>query len=464
MKLFRSSFEVGRVLRSLWEVNHSSGLTDPKVALTSQKVKELAHFATDKIYGKDDSGPMECLRQSIGFVQTEMGKIGAAMHEGEYDFDGTEEAKTQSPLTLRAHAVKAEVRDMENLKLKLEAKENDIVELKKALKLKMDEFSELHVRKEMLEKKLEVLSKEQDDRLQKLQRKLDETTLLLRKKEKEFEETMDHLQADIDALELERGELKEKVKAMSKKALFEGLTKTGGLVSVSSPSSPTQSTPTLQSFTSGKDSVLLIKQNQDLKVALRHVKQENIRLQAAQMKKMMAALPPLKLPKKPTGLSSSTGFVNLSQGDQTEGACPRIDTTLRKSTELLRDIWKYATGLQVVDISKRRPATEPALEKTTPRHHQIESAIRLQQLQKRVDELRSDVVGLVASCQKGGKVSTDFSDFPAPGLTTVMQEKVSAGKLIGKIIIPTLSKGHGGTYPLTVNPDTLRLLHMKLIC
>lgn len=48
----------------------------------------------------------------------------------------------------------------------------------------MDEYSELHVRKEMIEKKLESVGKEQEERLEKLQCKLDETTLLLRKKEK----------------------------------------------------------------------------------------------------------------------------------------------------------------------------------------------------------------------------------------------------------------------------------------
>lgn len=42
-----------------------------------------------------------------------------------------------SPLSLRASAVKAEVRDVENLRLKLEAKENDIIELRKALKQKV---------------------------------------------------------------------------------------------------------------------------------------------------------------------------------------------------------------------------------------------------------------------------------------------------------------------------------------
>jgi hypothetical protein len=50
----------------------------------------------------------------------------------------------------------------------------------------------------------------------------------LKRKEKEFEETMDHLQADIDSLESERGELKEKLKNYSKKALIEGISKSAG--------------------------------------------------------------------------------------------------------------------------------------------------------------------------------------------------------------------------------------------
>lgn len=55
------------------------------------------------------------------------------------------------------------------------------------------------------------------------QRKLEEAQKQMQRKEKEFEETMDHLQADIDSLESERGELKEKLKNYSKKVFIEGV-------------------------------------------------------------------------------------------------------------------------------------------------------------------------------------------------------------------------------------------------
>merc|ERR1739846_261866 len=60
---------------------------------------------------------------------------------------------------------------------------------------------------------------------EKLQRKLDDTQALLKRKEKEFEETMDQLQTDIDSLENERGELKNKLKETTKKVLLEGITR-----------------------------------------------------------------------------------------------------------------------------------------------------------------------------------------------------------------------------------------------
>lgn len=58
-----------------------------------------------------------------------------------------------------------------------------------------------------------------------LQRKLDEANQLMKRKETEFEETMDHLQADIDSLECEKGELKDKLKSYSKKVLVDGIVK-----------------------------------------------------------------------------------------------------------------------------------------------------------------------------------------------------------------------------------------------
>ena len=49
--------------------------------------------------------------------------------------------------------------------------------------------------------------------------------MLLKKKEKEFEETMDQLQNDIDSLESERGELKTKLKETTKKVFIDSISR-----------------------------------------------------------------------------------------------------------------------------------------------------------------------------------------------------------------------------------------------
>lgn len=46
--------------------------------------------------------------------------------------------------------------------------------------------------------------------------------------DREFEQTMDALQADIDTLEQEKLELKERLSVLSKKTLLEGLTRQAG--------------------------------------------------------------------------------------------------------------------------------------------------------------------------------------------------------------------------------------------
>lgn len=45
----------------------------------------------------------------------------------------------------------------------------------------------------------------------------------------EYDETMDHLQSDIESLETEKGELREKLKALNKKTLYEALSKSSPL-------------------------------------------------------------------------------------------------------------------------------------------------------------------------------------------------------------------------------------------
>jgi len=59
---------------------------------------------------------------------------------------------------------------------------------------------------------------------------LEDVQLMLQRKEREFEATLEHFQSDIESLESERGELKEKLMSFSKRTLLEGLSRSAGML------------------------------------------------------------------------------------------------------------------------------------------------------------------------------------------------------------------------------------------
>lgn len=456
---------IGQVMTAAFFLRKSAAqqmaMSGDAAHVNMEKLKELAHESTDKAYGKDDSGP-ECMRQSMNLVMTFMNKISSAMQEGEYEIERSSVEKDNPPVFKRAQAIKEEARDLENLKFKLESREGDIYELKKMLKIKSDELSEMHVRKEMAEKKLEIATKDSDERVDRIQRQLDEAKMLLKKKEKEFEETLDHLQADIDALETERGELKDKLKLISKKVILEGLSKTTSFANlVASPTSPTVPGSASSNVVVSRDSSLLSQQIQDLQLALKHLRNENLRLKADRMAKQLERLPPLKVPSKPTGLISTTGFKNMIDFEETDSiGFENIIALSKKSKDLLQKAHDL-TCPTIVDITRRKPGTDPIIEKMAAKNQLVDSAIKLKTLQNEAQKLRIEVANLRASQRQGTQINADFSSFPTPSFTKVCKE---GQELIAKLTFPKrCGEDERATVPLMVSMNELNQLHSKIL-
>uniref|UniRef100_A0A8D0AE08 Dynactin subunit 1 n=1 Tax=Sander lucioperca TaxID=283035 RepID=A0A8D0AE08_SANLU len=201
--------------------------------LNALKLEDIACKAVEQVYGSQGLNGPESLRQSCTSVIATMNKMATAMQEGEYDADKPQGKVSPPPVEIRASTVRAEMTDAEGLGVKLEDRETVIKEVKKSLKIKGEELSEANVRLSLLEKKLDTSTKDADERVEKIQTKLDENLALLKKKEKEFEETMDALQADIDQLEAEKAELKLRINNQSKMTI-EGLraTPASGIASI----------------------------------------------------------------------------------------------------------------------------------------------------------------------------------------------------------------------------------------
>uniref|UniRef100_A0A3P9NMI2 Dynactin subunit 1 n=1 Tax=Poecilia reticulata TaxID=8081 RepID=A0A3P9NMI2_POERE len=414
--------------------------------LAAVKLEDVAFKAAEQIYGSQGANPYECLRQSCSIVIATMNKMATAMQEGEYDSDKPQ-SKNPPPVDLRAGALRAEITDAEGLGLKLEDRETVIKELKKSLKIKGEELSEANIRLSLLEKKLDSSSKDADERVEKIQTRLDEAqTLGLQLCHRvplcrEFEETMDALQADIDQLESEKTELKQRINSQSKMTA-DGLR----------GSSPSGIASMVSGIAGGNmmagvgpgsgvqviDSPLLSQQIEAQRLCIKHLKNENNRLKAEKMRTQLASLPPLNITKLPSK----------------EGRPEVLSSALyRKTDQLLETLLQMSANVKVVDITGKSPVT--------PSAQLLEQTARLQSLRETLDKLKGEVAEHVVNLQPGARVSSDFATFPSTSFVKATEEKHSDTVLVGRVLVPC-PRGQEQVHRLVLSQSQLQRVHSLL--
>ncbi|XP_050566215.1 dynactin subunit 1 isoform X2 [Cygnus atratus] len=411
--------------------------------LLAVKLEDLAF----KIYGTQGINPYECLRQSCSILIATMNKMATAMQEGEYDADRPQ-TKPTPPADLRAAALRAEITDAEGLGLKLEDRETVIKELKKSLKIKGEELSEANVRLSLLEKKLDSASKDADDRVEKIQTKLDETQTLLKKKEKEFEETMDALQADIDQLESEKVELKQRLNNQSKRTI-EGLrgAPASGVASIVSGIAGGVGAGQAAGGGSGpvqvKDSPLLLQQIEALQLSIKHLKNENNRLKGAQMKMELASLKPLHVAK-------------VSVAKNKHGEDLATVSLYRKTSQLLETLYQMSTNTKVVDMKQTKSGRSAAT-------RLLEQTARLWSLKTTIDTLQADTLREVVQQRPGASVPTAFGVFPSSSFLKAQREQEQGAAAFGRVSVPCAA-GQGHTERVLLTPELLQRLQGHFVC
>uniref|UniRef100_A0AAR2KGA2 Dynactin subunit 1 n=1 Tax=Pygocentrus nattereri TaxID=42514 RepID=A0AAR2KGA2_PYGNA len=402
--------------------------------LPTLKLEDMAFKAAEQIYGSQGINPYECLRQSCSVVIATMNKMATAMQEGEYDSE-----KPQSgvaPVDMRAAALRAEITDAEGLGLKLEDRETVIKELKKSLKIKGEELSEANVRLSLLEKKLDSASKDADERVEKIQTVLNETQALLKKKEKEFEETMDALQADIDQLEAEKTELRQRINSQSKMTI-EGLrgSPASGIASIVAGAVGVCAAGGVQVI----DSPLLTQQIEAQRLSIKRLKNENNILKAEKMRAQLASMPPL----------------NVSKLGWREGCRPEVlsSALYRKTDQLLETLLQMSSNVKVVDITGKSPVS--------PSAQLLEQTARLQSLSDTLDRLKDEVAEHVVSQRPGAKVSSDFATFPCSSFVKAKEEKMGDAVLVGRVMVPC-PRGQEQVHQLVLSQTQLQRVHRLL--
>ncbi|KOB76917.1 Dynactin, partial [Operophtera brumata] len=143
----------------------------------------------------DDHGPVRTIKHALSAVSGDVTKLAAFAH----DNDGAE-----SPAGEEAVGGDQEPQHPSGEQLSRQ-------------QAKQEELSEMQIRRELGERKLATAARDSELRAEQLHRKLEDALNQLKRKEKEFEETMDHLQQDIDSLENERGALRDKLKLYAKR-------------------------------------------------------------------------------------------------------------------------------------------------------------------------------------------------------------------------------------------------------
>ena len=168
-------------------------------------------------------------RSTIAGLEKVLNQIIAGLSNGEYEVEISEdEYKIQkfyisSPINVASEAYKKSLSEAESLKYKLEAKEGEIKEMKKLLKMKVDELSEHKVRIGLSEKKAETTLKELEEKTKKFEMTIEDLNAENAKKEKQQTDTIEALQQELDSLQTERNTLKEKLRQLTKKSLFDNI-------------------------------------------------------------------------------------------------------------------------------------------------------------------------------------------------------------------------------------------------
>ncbi|XP_076866566.1 dynactin subunit 1a isoform X3 [Brachyhypopomus gauderio] len=441
--------QLGRVVAVLQEGAAAGAQSVAPMAeqegLSALTLEDITFRVVEQIYGSHGLNPYESLRESCNTVIATMNKMATAMQEGEYDAEKPQ--RMPPPVEARAAALRAEITDAEGVGFKLEDRETVIKELKKSLKIKGEELSEANVRLSLLEKKLDTSTKDADERVEKIQTKLDETLTLLKKKEKEFEETMDALQADIDQLEAEKAELKQRLNNQSRMTI-EGLRAppASGIASIVTGAAAggghVPGMGGVPGVVQVVDSPLLRQQIDVQRLAIRHLKNENYRLKAERMRSQLASLPPLSVP----DIAGVTKEGSLAAGHS--GAL------YRKTDLLLNSLLKMSASIRVVDITGKTAVCASA--------QLLEQTARLQSLSDALDTLKSEVSQHVVNQQTGAPVRSDFATFPSSAFVKAKEEQRRGAVLVGKVMIPC-ARGKEQAHSLLLSQHQLQRVHRLLM-
>ncbi|XP_065678561.1 dynactin subunit 1 [Hydra vulgaris] len=412
------------------------------------------------LFFKSDDDPMDVLSKSFHKILSCLSGIALKLPEGDYD---TEPEKKRTPPYLeRAAIFKDELSSSMKLENIIEQKDQEILHIKRNLKIKSDDLSEANIRISLLEKRADNAAKEADIKVEQMAKKLEATEIACREKTKQSEKTMDALQSDIDALENERSEMRKKLEILSKKTSIDmsrtsslqmlSPAKAGSTIATLAKAGVAGASPSVQVVL--KDSPVFLAQMEGQKKALEYLQTEYWSLKCEKMKNDLASLPK---PYIPNIVWKDGKFVKNSSDSSKKTS----QSVLKECNGLYQNLRNLSAFPKVVDITKG--FTKDGLYRPSPEEQLFQQKDLLFKLSKQKDELSKKVQEVITEELVGGVVHSYLRDFVSPQYSRLNQEKISPVHVATLRFPVTNNEVKPGVHNVTVTAQEFMRIHEVLI-
>uniref|UniRef100_A0A915JGZ7 Dynactin subunit 1 n=1 Tax=Romanomermis culicivorax TaxID=13658 RepID=A0A915JGZ7_ROMCU len=384
---------------------------------------------------------------AMGLLMNRLAKLIEIVDKNSYDTPVDKEKPHFPAILERAHARKLDSVEADGLRWQLDKKDNEVKDLKMALRSKAEEISEMRVRKEMAESRLHTTGKEGDERIVRLQRQVEEMAADHKKKEAENDKIMDSLQKEIEALEKENDDLKDRYKLLTKKSLLQGISAHGAFDALNKMSQAAASGPQVGSpgGAAPPDLAYLAQRLDELKSAYLRANAEKCRLLGDRMYEKMLNLPPLRVPKKsPAALSHDFDQSTTITMTHHHKRHDELSQLLRESAKFQKEYLHNVAVAKVIDITKKR--SDSVCYKQTPSYAYFDYL-------ESVKKLNEWLKGLQFRIHKQRK--TKFHDIRD-------DNQPQNSFLVGRITFNENSDVKPEIVRISITPDQFRALHAKL--
>ncbi|KAH9948209.1 dynactin [Amylocystis lapponica] len=291
-----------------------------------------------------------------------------------------------APWVVRIDEIKAATAINVEAERKVAQLNDEMQALVRSLKTKDQNIQESTVRIELMERRMETVKK-QADTITDLESELSKG----RKQERAYEEAMEQLQADLDALEQDNAKLKTLASNPERQ-----------------PSGPQAPEPENVPVEGSLETSYLLEQIDALRGTVRFLRTENSYLKGQDLLKEIESLPRLREPmsREPTPPLDPSGLSDSDDSDGEERRSPPSLRTLAAESKLLyREVMKYTASPRVVDLSALRAKRTEGGEKSgkgwmprkkSPAYQVWERKMEGERLGRRLQGLLERTSGLAA--------------------------------------------------------------------